>query len=257
MRRRFPGVKPTMTRAWRPGGGLRRLRRRADGVGEDLHAAVRPATYGYRDSLTLEPVGCNALAALSSARGRTGVRRSGHPRFLSDEWVPRRGRGGCPFVPPALMSGPLPEDLMTDEDGEGFGGTGRRCPRRGRCRRRSRFAPGYTCRASLPRGEPTGTDAEPGAEEGAPGGRGGADGGGRRSRWRRRGPEAAPEEAPMERERRTRDMDAELGGRGEELLAKLRNGQRSTTPSSSTLGCVGSWCDTGSNTGDRIDERRE
>jgi hypothetical protein len=37
--------------------------------------------------------------------------------------------------------------------------------------------------------------------------------------------EEAPEEAkeaPTERERRTRDMDAELGGRREELLAKLR-----------------------------------
>ena len=108
------------------------------------------------------------------------------------------------------MSGPLPEDLMTDEDGEGFGGTGTPVPPPGEMPttesiRAGFYVPGVSGRADA------GTDAEPGAEE-APGeGDGGAADG-----------EAEAAEAPMERERRTRDMDAELGGRREELLAKLR-----------------------------------
>ena len=205
-----PEAKPTTTRAWRPEDSAV-----SDGAqtawGEDLHAAVRPATYGYRDSLTLEPVGCNALAALSSARGGTGGESSAsHPRFLSDEWVPRRDAWRLPVRPPGLMSGPLPEDLMTDEDGEGFGGTGTPVPPPGEMPttesiRAGLYVPGVSGRADV------GTDAEPGAEE-APGeGDGGAADG-----------EAEAAEAPMERERRTRDMDAELGGRREELLAKLR-----------------------------------
>ena len=86
-----PEAKPIKwIRAWRPEDSAV-----VDGAqtawGEDLHAAVRPATYGYRDSLTLEPVGCNALAALSSARG--GRKRGGRSerRPLSPVSVGRVG----------------------------------------------------------------------------------------------------------------------------------------------------------------------
>ena len=119
--------------------------------------------------------------------------------------------------PPGLMSGPLPEDLMTDEDGEGFGGTGTPVPPPGEMPttesiRAGFYVPGVSGRADA------GPDAEPGAEE-APGeGDGGAADG-----------EAEAAEAPMERERRTQDMDAELGGRREELLAKLRKLLRSAS----------------------------
>ena len=120
------------------------------------------------------------------------------------------GPAWLPVRPPGLMSGPLPEDLMTDEDGEGFGGTGTPVPPPGEMPttesiRAGFYVPGVSGRADA------GPDAEPGAEE-APGeGDGGAADG-----------EAEAAEAPMERERRTQDMDAELGGRREELLAKLR-----------------------------------
>lgn len=221
-----PEVKPTMTRAWRPEDSAV-----SDGAqtawGEDLHAAVQPATYGYRDSLTLEPVGCNALAALSSARGgEPGSAGVGGPRFLSDEWVPRREAWRLPVHPPALMSGPLPEDLMTDEDGEGFGGTGEPVPPPGEMPTTESIRARFHVPGVPPSGRAaTGTDAEPGAEEGgAGGGDGGADGGGDAAGGDAAEAEAPEEakEAPTERERRTRDMDAELGGRREELLAKLR-----------------------------------
>ena len=156
----------------------------------------------------------------------------GGPRFLSDEWVPRREAWRLPVHPPALMSGPLPEDLMTDEDGEGFGGTGEPVPPPGEMPTTESIRARFHVPGVPPSGRAaTGTDAEPGAEEGGAGGgrrRGGRRG--RRSRWRRGRGGASPrggasargEEAPTERERRTRDMDAELGGRREELLAKLR-----------------------------------
>ena len=61
---------------------------------------------------------------MSSANAKGHVLRA-----LSDEWVPRRSPWrGVAVKKPALMTGPAPEDLMTDEDGEGFGGTGEPVP---------------------------------------------------------------------------------------------------------------------------------
>ena len=88
--------------------------------GGDVDGAVRPATYGFDDSLTLEPVGYGAVAALAKVE------------TLTDTWKPRReawslGSDGAGAAP-ELMSGPDPEDLLEDEDGEGFGGTGAPVP---------------------------------------------------------------------------------------------------------------------------------
>ena len=86
----------------------------------DVRRAVRAATYGFDDSLALEPVGYGAVAALANVE------------TLTDTWKPRReawslGGAGAGAVP-ELMSGPDAEDLLEDEDGEGFGGTGAPVP---------------------------------------------------------------------------------------------------------------------------------
>ena len=89
-----------------------------------VDGSVRPAKYGFDDSLTLEPVGYGAVAALANVE------------TLTDTWKPRReawslggdGAGAGAGAAPELMSGPDPEDLLEDEDGEGFGGTGAPVP---------------------------------------------------------------------------------------------------------------------------------
>ena len=82
--------------------------------------AIPPARYGFEDSLTLEPLGYGAVAALSDVE------------TLTDAWKPRREAwslaGDVAGAAPDLMSGPDPEDLLEDEDGEGFGGTGAPVP---------------------------------------------------------------------------------------------------------------------------------
>lgn len=188
-----------------------------DGVvtawGEDLVAAVRPGTYGYLDSLTREPIGCNALAAMSSANAKGHVLRA-----LSDEWVPRRSPWrGVAVKKPALMTGPAPEDLMTDEDGEGFGGTGEPVPPPGEMPTTESVRAKY----HIPGVSKPGTNGEDGGEGEDAGGGGECEG---EEAPAEPTPEPTPEEpaVEMERVRRMRDMDAELHSRREELLDKLR-----------------------------------
>lgn len=82
--------------------------------------AIPPARYGFEDSLTLEPLGYGAVAALADVE------------TLTETWTPRREAwslaGDVAGAAPDLMSGPDPEDLLEDEDGEGFGGTGAPVP---------------------------------------------------------------------------------------------------------------------------------
>ena len=97
--------------------------------------AIPPARYGFEDSLTLEPLGYGAVAALADVE------------TLTDAWTPRREAwslaGDVAGAAPDWMSGPDPEDLLEDEDGEGFGGTARPCPRPRWCPRTKRFAPSW------------------------------------------------------------------------------------------------------------------
>jgi hypothetical protein len=116
---------------------------------------------------------------------------------------------------PALMTGPAPEDLMTDEDGEGFGGTGEPVPPPGEMPTTESVRAKY----HIPGVSKPGGSAEDGGEGEDAGG--GGEGEGEEAPAE---PTPTPEEpaVEMERVRRMRDMDAELRSRREELLVKLR-----------------------------------
>lgn len=163
--------------------------------GEDLAVAVRPATYGFKDSLSEERAGCNATAALLPMP------------TLSELWLPRRDAWQLPEEVPVLMSGPSAADLMADEDGEGFGGTGEPVPPPADIPTAEKIAAAFYLPAVEAAKEAAAAAGESGdGEEGAGAGTG-----------------APPPQYEIPRQRREAELDEKVRERRETLLARLRD----------------------------------
>ena len=183
--------------------------------GEDHAASVRPATYGFEDSLTEERAGANSTAALLPMP------------TLSELWLPRRDAWQLPVEVPALMSGPRSEDLMADEDGEGFGGTGEPVPPPADIPTAEKIAATFYLPAAEAAKEAAAAAAA--AAEEAGGGSDGKDG--KDAAATTTGDAAAAAGAPgapppqyeIPRQRREAELDAKVRERRETLLARLRD----------------------------------